>query len=73
VTKIIYIFLKNLVTPKARAKHEPFVQQTGLSLTIWILDEPANTIGMKILDYSKNNFIIFVQDSTMDRENSMMS
>jgi hypothetical protein len=22
----------NLVTPKARAKHEPFVQQTGLSL-----------------------------------------
>ncbi len=24
----------NLVTPKARAKHEPFVQQTGLSLEL---------------------------------------
>jgi hypothetical protein len=30
VTKIIYFVLINLVTPKARAKHEPFVQQTGL-------------------------------------------
>jgi hypothetical protein len=25
-----YIVFINLVTPKARAKHEPFVQQTGL-------------------------------------------
>jgi hypothetical protein len=32
VTKIIYLVHINLVTPKARAKHEPFVQQTGLSL-----------------------------------------
>ncbi len=30
MTKIIYLVLINLVTPKARAKHEPFVQQTGL-------------------------------------------
>jgi hypothetical protein len=29
VTKIIYRVLINLVTPKARAKHEPLVQQTG--------------------------------------------
>jgi hypothetical protein len=29
VTKIIYLILINLVTPKARAKHEPLVQQTG--------------------------------------------
>jgi hypothetical protein len=30
VTKIVYLVLINLSTPKARAKHEPFVQQTGL-------------------------------------------
>ncbi len=30
MTKIIYLILINLVTPKARAKHKPFVQQTGL-------------------------------------------
>jgi hypothetical protein len=30
VTKIIYLVIINMVTPKARAKHEPFVQQTGL-------------------------------------------
>jgi len=30
VTKITYLIFMNLVTPKARAKHEPFVQQTGL-------------------------------------------
>ncbi len=30
MTKIIKLVLINLVTPKARAKHEPFVQQTGL-------------------------------------------
>jgi len=30
VTKIIYFVLINLVTPEARAKHEPFVQKTGL-------------------------------------------
>ncbi len=30
MTKITYLKLINLVTPKARAKHEPFVQQTGL-------------------------------------------
>ncbi len=29
VTKVIYLVLTNLVTPKARAKHEPFVQRTG--------------------------------------------
>jgi hypothetical protein len=29
VTNIIYLILKNLVTPKARAKHEPLVQRTG--------------------------------------------
>jgi hypothetical protein len=33
VTKIIYLILINLVTPKARAKHEPYVQQTGLCLS----------------------------------------
>jgi hypothetical protein len=33
--KIIYLVLINLVTPKARAKYEPFVQQTGL----WSLSE----------------------------------
>ncbi len=27
---MIYLVLINLVTPKARAKHEPFVQQIGL-------------------------------------------
>jgi hypothetical protein len=32
VTKIIYLILLNLVTPKARAKHEPYVQQTGLRI-----------------------------------------
>ncbi len=30
VTKIISLTIINLVTPKARAKHEPSVQQTGL-------------------------------------------
>jgi hypothetical protein len=30
VTKIIYLVFINLVTPKARAKHDPFVQQTDL-------------------------------------------
>ncbi len=30
MTKIILLVLINLVTPKARAKHEAFVQQTGL-------------------------------------------
>jgi hypothetical protein len=34
VTKVIYLVLIHLVTPKARAKHEPFVQQTGLRLVI---------------------------------------
>ena len=29
MTKIIYLVLINLVTPKARAKHEPLVQHTG--------------------------------------------
>jgi hypothetical protein len=29
---MIYIVLINSVTPKAQAKHEPFVQQTGLYL-----------------------------------------
>ncbi len=29
MTKIVYLVLINLVTPKARAKHEPLVQQTG--------------------------------------------
>ncbi len=28
----MYLVLINLVTPKARAKHELFVQQTGLSI-----------------------------------------
>jgi hypothetical protein len=28
----MYLVFINLVTPKARAKHEPFVQQTGLCL-----------------------------------------
>jgi hypothetical protein len=33
---MIYLILINLVTPKARAKHEPYVQQTGLwGLTEW--------------------------------------
>jgi len=37
VTKIIYLILINLVTPKARAKHESFVQQTGLSFLLkWV-------------------------------------
>jgi hypothetical protein len=27
---MIYLVILNLVTPKAQAKHEPFVQQTGL-------------------------------------------
>jgi len=31
VTKMIYLILINLVTPKAQAKHEPLVQQTGLN------------------------------------------
>jgi hypothetical protein len=39
VTKITYLILMNLVTPKARAKHEPFVQQTGLRFTM--LDTPT--------------------------------
>ncbi len=30
VTKIILLELRNLVTPTARAKHEPFAQQTDL-------------------------------------------
>jgi hypothetical protein len=29
VTKIMYLVLINLVTPKARAKHEPLIQRTG--------------------------------------------
>ncbi len=32
MTKIISLAFVNLATPKAGAKHEPFVQQTGLSL-----------------------------------------
>ena len=32
MTKIVYLVLINLVTSKARAKHEPFVQQTGLCI-----------------------------------------
>jgi hypothetical protein len=33
VTKIISPTIMNLLTPKARAKREPFVHQTGLSRT----------------------------------------
>jgi hypothetical protein len=31
----MYLKLINLVTPKARAKHEPFVQQTSLSFCLF--------------------------------------
>ncbi len=34
MTKIIYLIHINLVTPKARAKHEVFVQQTGLRVRV---------------------------------------
>jgi hypothetical protein len=40
VTKIIYLVLINLVTPDTRAKHEPFVQQTGLK-TVNKAEEPT--------------------------------
>jgi len=38
---MIYLILINLVTPKARAKHEPFVQQTHL----WLLAFLSNRLG----------------------------
>jgi len=52
VTKYIARIVINLVTPKARAKHEPFVQQTGL----WSqpLDESGKTCkGQTIIAHFK--------------------
>jgi len=40
VTKIINLVLINLVTLRARAKHEPFVQQTGL----WSVDQHKSSV-----------------------------
>ncbi len=51
MTKIIYLILINLVTPKARAKHDPYVQQTGLWLVLLVaatnmpLEEAALAVG----------------------------
>jgi len=42
VNKIIYLILIDLVTPKARAKHEPLVQRTGH----WPQENPAGILFM---------------------------
>ena len=53
MTKIIYILLINLVTPKARAKHEPFVQQTSLRTAA----ETALSLHTLLLANEKTNRI----------------
>jgi hypothetical protein len=44
VTNIIYLILIHLVTPKARVRHEPFVQQTGL----WLLDPICTNLSTEL-------------------------
>ncbi len=53
MTKIIYRVLINLVTPKARAKHEPFVQQTGLRQPAQRTRYPSPKVRLQVLKYFK--------------------
>jgi hypothetical protein len=64
VTKIKYLILKNLVTPKARAKHEPLVQQTGL----WLLIQRCENFYSRNLQIFANaeELMIHSKDKKLD-------
>ncbi len=60
MTKVIYLVLINLVTPKAQAKHEPFVQQTGLSPRHGENDGKIVNVSLEICGYNYEvNMYIF--------------
>jgi hypothetical protein len=66
VTKIIYLILINLVTPKAQAKHEPLVQQTGHSL----LDKSsclAQALGVTIFGCGINVILVTICCAAKER------
>ncbi len=58
MTKIIYLVLTNLVTPKARAKHEPRVQRTGRWFLGWQGEIILNIFLAKTTSVVTINFLM---------------